>query len=361
MEKAKVRFVGLAVLTLACAAACDRAPTLATPTPTARHIRAVELRAPRSLAPGATYQLRLIAQWSDGVAEDVTHTARFSSNQQDVLQVAGDGKVNALTRGEASVFWYTEPSNRHQGRHEIVVLPDGTYRVVGRVYLESEPSVAVGGARVESDGVPPAFTDLSGQYRLYGVARDGRLRISKEAYVAREIPLAISDHHTENIALTMSQPGALVEGLYQMTIDAGPECQGRIPDALLTRRYAAAITQRESEIRVELTGARFYNGFVGPVMDRTVIPGFVHDENRLQLTLAWPTHCEGTEPDSRVVEFINDTTYLEISGSGQLLRSGNGFAGTLRGLYLTRASPVCGSATTLSCGTNTSYRVTLTR
>ena len=111
-----------------------------------------------------------------------------------------------------------------------------------------------------------------------------------------------------------------------------------------------------------LTGARFFPGFVG-LSDTTVIPGFLYNpEGHLQLELAWPTHCEGTEPDSRVVEIINDTTYLEISGSGQLLRSSNGFAGTLRGLYLTRPSPLCGSPTTSSCGgPTTSYRVTLTR
>ncbi len=357
MDRPTARFVVLSVLTLAYAGACDRSPTSATPpTPPPPNIRRLELIAPRSLAPGATFQLRLVAHWSNGVAEDVTRTAEFFSDRPDVLRVTSDGMVDALTRGEAFVAWLAESVS---GSQEIVVVPDGTYRVVGRVYGESEPSVAVGDARVESDGVPPTFTDLSGQYRLYGVAGHGRLRISKTGYVAREIPLAISDHHTENVSLTMSEPRAIVEGLYQMTIEAAAECQGRIAEALLTRRYAAAITQKESEIRVVLTGARFFPGFVGP-SDTTVIPGSIVGD-QLQLALAWPTHCEGTEPDSRVVEFIDGATYLEIAGSGRLLGVGDGFAGTLRGLYLVRASPLCGSATTSSCGLNTSYRVTLTR
>jgi hypothetical protein len=360
MDRVTAHFVLLSALTLAYAAACDRShPSPTSPTPPAR-TRRLELMAPRSLAPGATAQLRLVAHWSDGVDEDVTRTASFFSNDPDVLRVSSAGMVDALTRGEAVVSWHVEFSS---GTHEIVVVPAGTYRVVGRVSVETEPSVAVGGALVESDGVPETFTDFSGQYRLYGVAAHGRLRISKTAYVTREIPLAISDHHTENIALTRSEPGAIVEALYQMTIEAGNECRGQIPEPLLTRRYAAAITQKESEIRVVLTGARFFPDFVGP-SDTTTIPGFIYQpEGRLQLDLAWPTHCEGTEPDSRVVEIINDTTYLEISGSGQLLRTGDGFAGTFRGLYLTRISPLCGSpgVVTSSCGQNASYRVTLTR
>jgi hypothetical protein len=361
MDRAKARLVVLSVVTLAYSGACDRSPTSATPPPPrATTARQLELIAPRSLAPGGTYQLRLVARSSNGVVEDVTQTARFFSNQPDVLRVTEDGMANALTLGEARVACFAEAFS---GSQEIVVVPDGTYRVVGRVYLESAPSVAVGGARIDSDGVPPTFTDLSGQYRLYGVSGNGRLRITKASYVAREISLAISDHHTEDVALTMSEPHAVVEGLYQMTIEAAAECRGRIADPLLTRRYAAAITQKESEIQVVLTGARFFPGFVGP-SDRTMIPGVIFQpEGHLQLTLAWPTHCEGTEPDSRLVEIIDNTTYLEISGSGQLTRSGNGFAGTLRGLYLTRASPLCGSSgpTTSSCGTSTSYRVTLTR
>jgi hypothetical protein len=354
MNRVKARFVALALVTLACAGACDRSPTSATPP--VPNTRRLELIAPRSLAPGATFQLRLIAHWSNGVAEDVTGTARFFSDRPDVLRVTSAGMVDALTRGEAVVAWYVESFS---GSHEIVVVPEGTYRVVGRVYLETEPSVAVGGARVESDGVPEAFTDFSGQYRLYGVAHNGRLRISKTAYVTKEIQLAISDHHVENVSLA-SEPGGIVEGLYQMTIEAGAECQGRIPEPLLTRRYAAAITERESQIQIVLTGAHFFPGFVGP-RETTVIPGFI-DRGEHQLELAWPTHCEGTEPDARVVEIIDDKTYLEISGSGRLLRTGDGFAGTLRGLYLLRASPLCGSAATAICGGPTSsYRVNLTR
>ena len=132
----------------------------------------------------------------------------------------------------------------------------------------------MGGARVESVGAPPAVTDLMGHFRLYGVNGSGRLRISKNVYITKEVALAISDHHTEDVFLATSEPRVDVAGSYQMIVDASGECRDRLPEALLTRRYQATITQQGAEIQVALRGARFFPAFLGPA-DATVIPGWV--------------------------------------------------------------------------------------
>jgi hypothetical protein len=354
INKADAGFTVSSILVLALAMACERAPT--TPTPSEPVVTRVEVIAPRSLAPGANVQLQLIGHRTNGSTLDLTSTARFYTNASETLQTSSTGMTTALRLGEGVVVGQTDTLSSSR---EIVVVPDGTYRVVGRVFEESAPSLPVAGARVESAGALPMDTDFSGQYRLYGVAGAGRLRISKTGYLTRDVALSIADHHIEDVSLPVAGPRVDVAGVYQMTIDVGVECREKIPEALQARRYTAAITQLGSEIRVVLTGARFFPQFSSP-SSSTVIPGRV-EHGQIALDLAWPTHCEGTEPDSRVVEIIDGTTYLEISGSGTLAPAGEGFAGTLRGLIAIRSDPRCGSPATAACEWSQPYRVMLTR
>ena len=346
------RILTWSILTLASAAACDRPPTAPGP----RSVWRVELIAPATLAPGATVQLRLISHLSDGSTEDITTAANFVAGSPEVIDVTRSGLATGLAHGEGHVSgnYGTLSSSR-----EVVVVPDGTYRVIGQV-IEESTAIAVGGAQVDSVGEPrtAVLTDLTGYYRLYGAAGNGRLRISKQGYVTKELDLSITDHHTENVSLALAGPRVDVAGLYQMTFDAAAQCRGRIPDALLTRRYAAAVAQSGADARVVLSGARF-RGFDGPPTSSTVVPGQV-DRGNLSLLLAWPTHCERTEPDSRVMEVIDDGTYLEISGAGTLVPTGEGFAGVFQGMVIVRPSFQCGAPTTSGCFP-ASYRVTLTR
>ena len=347
-----VRSAAWFILTLASGAACDRAPTAPGPPSVSR----LELIAPATLPPGATVQLRLISYLSDGSTQDITAGANFVAGSPEVVDVTRSGLATALAYGEGQV---SGNNGTLWNSREIVVVPDGTYRVVGQV-IEESTGVPVGGAQVESVGapVPATLTDLTGQYRLYGVAGTGRLRISKQGYVTKELDLSITGHHTENVSLALAGPRVDVAGLYQMTFDAAAQCRGRIPDALLTRRYSAAVTQIGEDVRVVLSGAQF-RGFDGPPTSSTIVPGRV-DRGTLSLVLAWPTHCERIEPDSRVMEVIDDATYLEISGAGTLVPTGDGFAGVFQGMVVVRPSFQCGSASTSDCFP-ASYRVTLTR
>ncbi len=192
------------------------------------------------MAPGTTTQLRLMARRSDGTSEDITATAQFGSQSSDVIAVSPAGLATALTVGETAVAG--QNNGTLTSHREVVVVPNGTFRVVGQVVEEGTPGLPVGGVRVESDGLAPVSTDLAGRYRLYGVTGHARIRASKTGYITKELTLAISDHHTENVFLTLAGPRVDVAGTYQMTIEAGPECRGQIPDRVLTRRYGAAIT-----------------------------------------------------------------------------------------------------------------------
>jgi hypothetical protein len=338
----------LAALSVATLTSCNRTPTRPSQPP---FIARVELIAPTSLAPGATAQLRLIAHRSDGTFEDVTATARFHSGSSEVLAVSPDGIATGLKLGESGVTGQTE---RFSSTHEVVVVPDGTFRVVGQVIEEDTSGLPVAGVRVEADGAPPDSTDLSGRYRLYGAPGRARMRVSKNGYITKELTLDISDHHTENVALALAGPRLDLAGSYQLTFEASPECRGRIPETLLTRRYAAAITQSGAAIRVVLTGANFAGGsYVVPDV-RAEQPGGV---------LEFPNygHCESFVGAKYLVEKVDDTTHLWITGVARLSPAGQGFAGTLVGMFAIYPShPCCCPAAQAWCESSF-HRVTLTR
>ena len=347
MKKAASSFAALSLLTLALAASCDNTPTRPSEVPP--RITRVDIVAPSSLAPGGTTQLRLIARRSDGSAEDVTATARFSSSNRDVLAISPDGIATALNIGESVVGAAT---NLLYSTREVVVVPDGTFRVVGQVVEEDTPSLAVGGVRVEADGVSPVSTNLDGRYRLYGVPGHGRMRVSKNGYVTKELTLALSDHHTENVTLALAGPRLDVAGIYQLTIEAAPQCRGQIPDPLLTRQYAAAITQSGTAIQIRLSGANFVLADLAARIDQTGIAlDFVNEPIMYG-------HCEASY--AQFIEKIDDTTYVVIHGLARLLPAGAGFVGTLQGssaIYsCIPCSFTCSNGAVAACA---SHRVTL--
>ena len=234
------------------------------------------------------------------------------------------------------------------------MFPDGTFRVVGRVVEEDSPGLPVAGVRVDADGAPSDSTDLDGRYRLYGVPGDARMRVSKSGYITTEVTLAISDHRTQNLALALAGPRVDFAGAYQLTIEASPECRGRFPDALLTRRYEAAITQDGAAIRVVLSGANFAIARFGS--SSNAIAGRV-DLTGVVLELNSATY----DTDPSLVEIVDDTTYLVIEGGARLSPAGPDLTGTLDGrLLVFPSNPGGGAPLKASCG-SLSHRLTLTR
>lgn len=88
----------------------------------APQVTGLKLLPERRTGTGAfTQQLRVIADYSDGVARDVTHWAHFDSLDEGVLQVSPQGLVDVQGRGQGTVM------ARFQGRAAImqVVVPFG--------------------------------------------------------------------------------------------------------------------------------------------------------------------------------------------------------------------------------------------
>jgi hypothetical protein len=324
--------------------------------PSVPDITRVEIIAPSTLAPGATTQLRLLGRRSDGTSVDVTAGARFYSrgagSSVGVLTVTPDGIATALKAGDTTV---TGEAETLSSTRQVVVVPDGTFRVVGQVVEEGTPSLPVGDVRVEVDGAPPDTTNVYGLYRLYGVPGHARLRVSKDGYTTKELTLAISGHHTENVALAVSGPRVDAGGMYQLTFEASAECDGstrvrdRIPDMLVTRHYAAAITRSGATIRSVLTGANFGTAGGHVVFGRAEQAGIV---------LEFIDYEDiGV---SRLVETIDQTTSLVIAGAARLSPVGSGFTGTLDGHFTVHESARFTAPVKAHCS-SPSHRVTLTR
>jgi hypothetical protein len=94
-----------------------------------------------------------------------------------LLQVDASGRVTALeTLGDMTLsVSVPNPAVRRDAQTimEITVVPQGTFRIAGKVTEAESPSSAIRGARVEV--TPGAFvtsTDLSGRYKLHGVPAD---------------------------------------------------------------------------------------------------------------------------------------------------------------------------------------------
>jgi hypothetical protein len=345
----RASLLGLIVALIACRGSTTSSPI----------VTRVELIAPRTLAPGTTAQLKLFEVRSDGSTQDVTATALFRSRFDEILAVSSGGTVTALKLGESVV---SGQISTHSSSREVVVVPDGTFRVVGQVIEEGTSGLPVGGVRMEADGAQPATTDFEGRYRLYGALANARMRAAKIGYVTKEFALALSDHTTQNVALAVAESRVDAAGVYQLTLEAASECRDQLPEGLLKRQYTAAISQIGSEILVRLTGSRFVTRqpYGGDVVDSTAVPGRF-DQTGLVLTLIWPSSCEAGEGDTRILEAIGDTTVYEMYGTARLSPTGANFTGTLSGEFAAHENRHCGLATNIVGCRSASHRVTLTR
>ena len=137
-----------------------------------------------------------------------------------------------------------------------MVLPDGTYRMVGVVTENVQPTTPIVGARVEVTGGTPlaAITDWDGRYRLYGVPGTADIRVTRDGYQPHVQRLQLTEHVTQNFQLALSGMRLDLAGPYTLAIDV--TCvPPRHPCAadLRHRSYAAFLTQSGSTLEVVLT------------------------------------------------------------------------------------------------------------
>jgi Bacterial Ig-like domain (group 2) len=146
-------------------------------------ITRIEIGGPPSVAPGDVVQLTATAHLADGSSRDVTTEVRWNSSNRTVLSMSPDGRATGHAQGEAMVTAFSNVTSTR----EVIVVPRGTYRVVGLVTEAEGPSEPVIGATVAvTAGLGAGFvttTGGDGRYRLYGVAGDVELRITKDGYL----------------------------------------------------------------------------------------------------------------------------------------------------------------------------------
>ena len=165
----------VAVVTLV--VACDKSPTRPTSIPTANtppgvEITRLEILGAGSVAPGQSAQLNAIAHRSDGTTADITATANWRSSRVAVLLISAGGLATGQANGDAVVT--VSVAGGRSASREILVLPPGTYRLVGLVGESDSPTSPVVGAQVDVIGGPPGLSTLTGPDGRYPSPRCAR-------------------------------------------------------------------------------------------------------------------------------------------------------------------------------------------
>jgi hypothetical protein len=311
--------------------ACDkeRSPRLFAPTSPGSGITRIEIGGPSSVAPGEVVQLTATAHLTDGSSRDVTTEAIWNSSNRIVLSISPDGRATGHVQGEALVTAFSNVTSTR----EVIVVPRGTYRVVGLVTEAGGPSWPVIGATVAvTAGLGAglvATTGEDGRYRLYGVAGDVELRITKDGYQPRAQQYRIADHVMVNAQLELLNPRRDVSGTYTLTIAAAETCRAELPEELRLRNYTAVLTLSGNQLDVRLQGATFagsggrggrFGGRAEPTQLLFVLSPF-QPESYGYYGLFF----------GDVVERLTESTHLGVSGLARAPESGSGFSGSLDG------------------------------
>ena len=158
-----------AIAVLGLLGACDNEPRPIvgpSPSPNAQQpFVVIEINGPASISPGQSAQFSAISTLSDGTSPAAA-SVRWSSHY-GLFQVDASGLVTAGPRtGEDTLSAEVSgPSGGGRSTREIMVLPDGTYRMVGVVTENVPPATPIVGARLEvTNGTPvTAITDWDGR------------------------------------------------------------------------------------------------------------------------------------------------------------------------------------------------------
>lgn len=261
----------LAVMALsALVANCDDPKTRNPTSPSPPHAGSVEISGPSSVAPGQSVQFNALVHLTSGTDKlAASPTSRWSSSNSSLLLVNSSGIASAgQTRGEV-ILTVEVPavpaSGTRRSSREILVLPDGTYRLVGVVGDAEFPGSRLGAVRVEVSGTSVfTTTDSSGQFRLYGVPPDADIQVTRDGYIPIVQSVHLSGNATQNFQLTVSGPRPNLSGNYTLAIDIA-SCPGSppVPADLLHRQYDAVLTQSAVTLQVNLTEPRFRTNSLG--------------------------------------------------------------------------------------------------
>jgi hypothetical protein len=158
-----------------------------------------EIVGPATIAPGQTTNYSVV-EYLVGGGTRALPTAAWSSSNSSLVQItqAGVATAQPLT-GETVLSVKTTVS----AQKEVVVLPTGTFRLIGRVGDADTANLPIPDARLEVPDGPSTTTDNTGFFRLYGVLADAELRISRDGYVTKVERLQLTAHTSRNFTMTL--------------------------------------------------------------------------------------------------------------------------------------------------------------
>jgi hypothetical protein len=301
----------------------------------------VVINGPASVAPGQSAQFTAAVHFTDGTTKLATSpSVTWRSSNTSVLQVNASGVATARPNtGDASLTAQVLPPisvSSSMATKEVVVVPDGTYRLVGTVTDAELPTVPVVGAFVQvTPGSLSTRTDASGQYKLYGVPAASEIHITATDYVPLVQNLQLTAHTTQNFQLALSGQRLMLSGDYTLAIDVTGGCSGSRPLSadLQHRRYAAHVTQDGQALDVALTDPIFRlnsisrgNRFAGKAgttgASFTLEPSYYY---------YYYGYYYGPTYYPNVVERLSNVTYLVIAGQAVTTKSATGVSGQLSG------------------------------
>lgn len=251
--------VALVIVGMA-AVSCDKhqatapsPPPSSTPTqpPTTAPLSRVELTAPASLAPNTSAQLVVNAVRADGTVQDVTAQAQWSSTDSRVVTVDASGMARAGTVGDVTI------TARYQGRSagmSLVVVPQGTYRVKGRI---SDAGLGLSGVTVTvvrgvGEGLVTT-TDGNGAYAIYGVLDHIVLQAKRDGYLNSIQEIDVPQNRLYDFDMQLDGDRINMRGRYALTLTRMP-CSGDVP---ASRTYEATLDQNDRRLSVTVAGADF--------------------------------------------------------------------------------------------------------
>jgi hypothetical protein len=326
----------LVTVVFACAGLGCSDPVSVVPTsPSLPAVTVFEITGPASIAPGQSVQLTVVGRTADGVRKALgpNETLAWFTSNPSVLDVTSTGLATATeVKGEARITARISGGTRGASR-EFVVVPEGTYRVVGTVRDSQWPTQVLPGARVEvAPGPLAATTNADGHYRLYGVPANAAIVVTRPGYSPLTVPLDVTSHITRDFELAVDGERLTLSGEYTVVIDSSGGCSsGNLPEQLRLRVYQATVTQNGPRVEVVLTEPVFRRSSDGRG-DR--FTGFA-DAHGVAFTLdpLGPYYYYNAKDHPSVAERLPDGTVLVPQGqsivSGSAGRASGGFDAVL--------------------------------
>jgi hypothetical protein len=213
----------------------------------------LQVIAPAQIAPGESIQLTARATRIDGVVEDVTTQAQWTTVSSPVLQLSATGFASGGERGREIV---TTRFGGMSASAQLLVLPAGTFALSGSV-LDGTFGLADVRVTVVSGAAAGLTTTTAadGTYSLYGVSGPLQVRFTKHRYEDALHSLDVSAHRALHLVLVAGPGRTDYRGVYTLTIAADSSC--RLPPEAQRRVYRAIVNQNTGYVTVSLSEAEF--------------------------------------------------------------------------------------------------------